>query len=163
MDKFGRTPDVWSAVKQLRVTLRVLDTVNRDCIARCDDLEKNGEIDAFRINVLEELVAFLALKMDAHLEIINHLRVLGHRPKVKAEDLYRAGLWQYNLSSGCGEEQPSPTDLSNIRTDQEHSPSFQTSHPERDYILGSIRSRSDEPAALAKTVSASPLGFTTSN
>lgn len=95
----------------------MLDTVNREYLARCDNLEKDGEIDAFRINVLEEFEVFLAIKMDAHLEIVN-LRVLGYRPKVTAEDLYRAGLWQHDLSFGYGGEQPSPTDLPNMGTDQ---------------------------------------------
>ena len=129
MDKSGKTLDMWTAIMQLRATIIALDTVNRECIARCDDLEKGGEMDAFKINVLEELVTFLALKMDAHLEIVNHVRVLGHRPKVTAGDLYRAGLWPHDLSFGNGKEQPSPTESS----------------------------RSDEPTALSEAVSVSPI------
>ena len=157
MDKSGKTLDMWTAIMQLRATIIALDTVNRECIARCDDLEKGGEMDAFKINVLEELVTFLALKMDAHLEIVNHVRVLGHRPKVTAGDLYRAGLWPHDLSSGNGKEQPSPTDLPNMETVQEPSSSSQTSHPERDDKVASMSSRSDEPTALSEAVSVSPI------
>lgn len=164
MDKFGRTPGVWSAIMQLRATIIALDTVNREVAARCNDLEKDGEMDAFKLNVLDELVTFLARKMDAHLEIVNHVRVLGNRPKVTAEDLYRADLWPHDLSSGNGREQPSPTDLPNMRTDQEAIPYSQTSHPEGDDKVASMSSGSNEPTALVKAVSVSPImSFATSN
>lgn len=137
-----------------------LETVNRECIARCHDLEKNGEMDAKKLNVLEELVAFLAFKMDAHLEVVNHIRVLGHRPTVTAEDLYRAGLWPHDLSpgtSGNDNEQPSPADLPNTAEDQEPSPPSQTSHLQRDNTVAPMSSSCDQSTALTKTVSTSPI------
>lgn len=149
---------------QLRAIIIALDTVNREFTTRCHDLEKDGEMDTFKLNVLDELVMLLARKMDPHLEIVNHVRVLGNRPKVTAEDLYRADLWPRDLSSGIGREQPSPTDLPNLGTDQEASPCSQTSHPERDDKVASMSSGSNEPTALVKAVSVSSiLSFAMSN
>lgn len=47
---------MWSAVKELRATTITLDTLNRECVARCDELEKNVDQHEYRINALEELV-----------------------------------------------------------------------------------------------------------
>ena len=158
MDKSGRTINVWTAIMQLRGTVMALDTINRECLARCNDLEKDGEMDANKLSVLEELVSFLAFKMDAHLDVVNHIRVLGNRPVVTAEDLYRAGLWPHEVSlegSENGNEQPSLTDVPNTR--KESSPSSQTAPPQRDDTVAPMSSRSDEPTAMTKAVSPFPI------
>lgn len=165
MDKSGRAMNVWTAIMQLRGTMMALDTINRECLARCNDLEKDGEMDANKLSVVEELVSFLAIKMDAHLDVVNHVRVLGHRPEVTAEDLYRAGLWPHEVSlerSENGNEKPSRTDLP--ITGNDPSPSSQTAPPLRDDTVAPMSSRSDEPTAMTKAVSLfSDLSFPTSN
>lgn len=144
---------------ELRATVTALDSITRECIARHNDLEKDGEIDAGKLSILEELVTFLAFKMDAHLDMVNHIRVLGHRPAVTAEDLYRAGLWPHDLSlgeSGNGNQQPSPTDLLKKGTDQEPSSSSQASLQKDDAVAPMV-SRPGKPTALTKAVSLSPI------
>lgn len=158
--KSGWTWEVQTAILELRATVTALDAITRDCIARHNVLEKDAEIDAGKLNILEELVTFLTFKMDAHLNIVNHIRLLGHRPVVTAEDLYRAGLWPHDLSlgeSGNDKQQPSPADLPNTEMDQEPSPSSQASHPQKDYAVASISSRPRESTAPTKTVSPSPI------
>lgn len=158
--KSGWTLNVETAILELRATVTALDTITRECIARHNVLERDAEIDAGKLSILEELVTFLAFKMDAHLEIVNHIRVLGHRPAVTAEDLYRAGLWPHDLSlgeSGYGKQQPSPADLPNTGTDQEPSPSSQASHPQKDDAVAPMSSRPGESSALIKAVSPSPI------
>lgn len=158
MAKSGRTMDVRTAILELRQVVAALDTITRECIARCNDLERDGELDANKLSTLEELVTFLAFKMDAQLEIANHIRALGGRPLVTAEHLYRAGLWQHDVFDefGNGSEQPSATELPNTGTDQEPSPSSQTSPVQRDDRVAPMSSSSDEPIALVKAVSPSP-------
>lgn len=152
--------NVETAILELRATVTALDSITRECIARHNVLERDGEIDAGKLSILEELVTFLAFKMDAHLDIVNHIRVLGHRPAVTAEDLYRAGLWPHDLSLGepeNGNQQPSPADLPNTGTDQEPSPSSQASHPQKYDAGAPMSSRPGEPTALTKAVSPSPI------
>lgn len=157
--KSGWTMNVETAMLELRATVTALDSITRECIARHNDLEKDGEIDAGKLSILEELVTFLAFKMDAHLDMVNHIRVLGHRPAVTAEDLYRAGLWPHDLSlgeSGNGNQQPSPTDLLKKGTDQEPSSSSQASLQKDDAVAPMV-SRPGKPTALTKAVSLSPV------
>lgn len=150
------TMNVETAIFELRATVTALDSITRECISRHSVLERDGEIDAGKLSILEELVTFLAFKMDAHLDIVNHIRVLGHRPAVTAEDLYRAGLWPHDLSlgeSGNGNHQSSPTDLPNTGKDRKPSRSSQASHPQKDDAIVPMSSRPDEPTALTKAVS----------
>lgn len=152
--------NVETAILELRATVTALDSITRECIARHNILERDAEIDAGKLSILEELVTFLAFKMDAHLDIVNHIRVLGHRPAVTAEDLYRAGLWPHDLSlgeSGNGKQQPSPADLPNTGKDQEPSPSSQASHSQKNVAVASMSSRPGESTALTKAVSPSPI------
>lgn len=158
--KSGWALKVQTAILELRATVTALDAITRDCIARHNVLEKDAEIDAGKLNILEELVTFLTFKMDAHLNMVNHIRLLGHRPVVTAEDLYRAGLWPHDLSlgeSGNDKQKPSPADLPNTETDQEHSPSSQASHPQKDDAVAPMSSGSRESTAPTKTVSPSPI------
>lgn len=158
--KSGWTLKVETAILELRATVIALDAITRDCIARHDVLERDAEIDAGKLSILEELVTFLAFKMDAHLGIVNHIRVLGHRPAVTAEDIYRAGLWPHDLSleeSRNDRQESSPADLPNTGTDQEPSPSSQASHPQKDDAVAPMSSRPGESTAPTKAVSPSPI------
>lgn len=158
--KSSWTMKVETAILELRETVIALDSITRECIARHNDLERDGEIDAGKLSILEELVTFLAFKMDAHLEIVNHIRVLGHRPAVTAEELYRAGLWPHDISlgeSGNGNQEPPPTDLPNTGTDHEPSPSSKASCPLKDDAVALMNSRPDESTAPTKAVSPSPI------
>lgn len=158
--KSGWTMNVETAMLELRATVTALDSITRECIARHNDLERDGEIDAAKLSILEELVTFLTFKMDAHLDMVNHIRVLGHRPTVTAEDLYRAGLWPHDLSPGesrNGNQQPSPTDVPKTGTDQESGPSSRASHPQKDDAVAPMSSRPGETTALTRAVSLSPI------
>lgn len=158
--KSGRTLNVETAILELKATVTALESITRECIARHHVLERDAENDAGKLSILEELVTFLTFKMDARLEIVNHIRMLGHRPVVTAEDLYRAGLWPHDLSlgeSGNNKQQHSPADLSKKGTDQEPSPSSQVSHPQKDDAVAPMSSRPSESSALTKAVSPYPI------
>lgn len=158
--KSGWTTNVEKGILELREMVKALHSIMNECIARHNDLDSYGVVEAGKLDVLEELIMFLAFKMGNHLQLINHVRALGNRPAVTAEDLYRAGLWSHDMlhrESGNGNQQPSLTDKPNTGTDQEPSASSQASHPQKDDAVIPMSSRPNEPAALTKAVSLSPI------